>query len=328
MRLDYEVGGPSAISPSLGGYDGANDPQRGPSQGYSSGTSYGYASHPSYPQYVPTTHGTPASAPPLRDTYNQHPLPSGLNHPDGTFPQAAAEVSHIHQARMSPGAATSSGAQYYTRGAHQGNGGYSSYQAISQSSGTAFPAGSSALGPPANIGVSDAPLTPMINQESRSWSHAYGVAAPISPIAHAGPSGEGRQASIARTPIDIPATYYSRSYPPYDERSLPPALTPSPYQQSTPQFTSPEAGSSLLRAEGPYASGGSSSTKPARSTSSGSTPIAAKSQALFVSKLYNMLEDPEIVASGLLKWSADGQGFICSDPNEFARYVNACESQS
>ncbi|KAI5454349.1 Flocculation suppression protein [Naganishia albida] len=32
-----------------------------------------------------------------------------------------------------------------------------------------------------------------------------------------------------------------------------------------------------------------------------------------------MLEDPEIVASGLLKWSADGQGFVCSDPNEFAR---------
>ncbi|GHJ84717.1 hypothetical protein NliqN6_1119 [Naganishia liquefaciens] len=320
MRLNYAAGGPSTTSPTLGGYDGANDSERGPPQGYSNGHSYGYQAHSTYPQYAPPAYGTPASAPPLRDAYNQHPLPPGASHPDGTFSQAPAEISGVYQSRLSGGTGASPGGPYYARGVQQGSGGYSSYQAISQPSGGVFPASSTALGPPANIGVPEAPHTPLIDQETRHWSHTYGVAAPISPIASAGPSGLGRYAPIARTPVDNPSTYYSRSYPPYDERSLPPALTPSPYQQSTPQFTSPEAGTSLVRAEGPYASGGSSTTKAAGSTSTGNNaPIVAKSQALFVSKLYNMLEDPEIVASGLLKWSADGQGFVCSDPNEFAR---------
>jgi hypothetical protein len=32
-----------------------------------------------------------------------------------------------------------------------------------------------------------------------------------------------------------------------------------------------------------------------------------------------MLEDPAIARTGLLKWSADGAGFVCTDPTEFAR---------
>lgn len=35
-----------------------------------------------------------------------------------------------------------------------------------------------------------------------------------------------------------------------------------------------------------------------------------------------MLEDPGIQAAGLLKWAEDGQGFVCPDPSEFARWVS------
>jgi hypothetical protein len=100
-------------------------------------------------------------------------------------------------------------------------------------------------------------------------------------------------------------------------------MSTSPYQQSTPQFLSPESGPSVFRGELPYPSSGSSAPRATGSTSSSGNQPGSKSQALFVSKLYNMLEDPEIVASGLLKWSADGQGFVCSDPNEFARYAQS-----
>lgn len=323
MRLEYETGVPSATSPSIGTYDATTGSGRGPQQGYMSDHPYGYQTHPPYPHYAQPSYGIPASAPPLRDSYNQHLSSAGPEHHEGAFAQAPAEFPGVHQSRMSTGSESSPGSQYYARAAQQqGNGGYPTYQALSQPHGNTFPPGSTALGPPASIGLSDSPHTPMMNQEPRSWSHAYGAPVPVSPNPDAAPSGMSRQTPIARTPVDAPATYYSRSYPPYDERSLPPGMTTSPYQQSTPQFVSPEAGPSIFRGDAPYASSGSSTARPAGSTSTSSTnQTAAKSQALFVSKLYNMLEDSEIAASGLLKWSADGQGFICSDPNEFARYV-------
>ncbi|KAG7530936.1 hypothetical protein FFLO_04714 [Filobasidium floriforme] len=34
-----------------------------------------------------------------------------------------------------------------------------------------------------------------------------------------------------------------------------------------------------------------------------------------------MLQDPAIKRSGLLKWSQDGAGFICTNPTDFSRMV-------
>jgi hypothetical protein len=328
-RLEYETGAPSTTSPSIGGYDNTNGPGRGPLPGYANGHPYGYTTQqPPYPYYGQSSYGIPASAPPLRDSYNQHLSSAGPDHHEGAFPQASTDFSGVHQSRLSTGSASSPGSQYYARAAQQGNGGYPPYQALSQPASNAFPAGSTVLAPPANIGLSDGPHTPMMNQEPRSWSNNYGVPASVSPNANIALSGISRQTPIARASVEMPATYFSRSYPPYDERSLQPGVSISPYQQSTAQFASPEAGPSVYRGEAPYPSTATSTTRPAGSTSTSSNnQTAAKSQALFVSKLYNMLEDPEIVASGLLKWSADGQGFICSDPNEFARYVRCYKDE-
>jgi hypothetical protein len=46
---------------------------------------------------------------------------------------------------------------------------------------------------------------------------------------------------------------------------------------------------------------------------------SGKTQAVFVNKLYTILEDPNINQAGLLQWSDDGMGFICPNPAEFAR---------
>ncbi len=54
-------------------------------------------------------------------------------------------------------------------------------------------------------------------------------------------------------------------------------------------------------------------------TEESSASGTGKTQAVFVNKLYTMLEDPAIQRAGLLRWSDDGMGFICPDPQEFAR---------
>jgi hypothetical protein len=46
---------------------------------------------------------------------------------------------------------------------------------------------------------------------------------------------------------------------------------------------------------------------------------SGKTQAVFVNKLYTMLENPNVNQAGLLRWSDDGMGFICANPAEFAR---------
>ena len=45
----------------------------------------------------------------------------------------------------------------------------------------------------------------------------------------------------------------------------------------------------------------------------------AKTQAAFVGKLYAMLEDEDIIQTGLIHWSADGTIFTCPNPQEFAK---------
>ena len=77
--------------------------------------------------------------------------------------------------------------------------------------------------------------------------------------------------------------------------------------------------SSSLGAEGGPAGSGSASSKGKRKISGSASGSGGKSQPVFVTKLFNMLEDPAIARSGLLKWSQDGAGFICTDPTEFAR---------
>jgi hypothetical protein len=63
----------------------------------------------------------------------------------------------------------------------------------------------------------------------------------------------------------------------------------------------------------------SSTGKSGRKQKRGPDRGTGKNQPVFVTKLFNMLEDPEIRRSGLLKWSDDGGGFICTDPQEFAK---------
>lgn len=80
--------------------------------------------------------------------------------------------------------------------------------------------------------------------------------------------------------------------------------------------------SSSLPAEG----SGSMRNKGKRKTSGSAS--GGKSQPVFVTKLFTMLEDPAIARSGLLKWSQDGAGFICTNPTEFARCVSEVEFES
>ncbi|RXK37767.1 hypothetical protein M231_04923 [Tremella mesenterica] len=47
----------------------------------------------------------------------------------------------------------------------------------------------------------------------------------------------------------------------------------------------------------------------------------AKTQAAFVGKLYAMLEDEDILKTGLIHWSPDGSIFTCPNPTEFAKVV-------
>ncbi|WVR07747.1 hypothetical protein IAU60_004790 [Kwoniella sp. DSM 27419] len=46
-----------------------------------------------------------------------------------------------------------------------------------------------------------------------------------------------------------------------------------------------------------------------------------KTQAAFVGKLYSMLEDDEIIKTGLIYWSAGGTTFTCPNPTEFSKVV-------
>lgn len=317
-RLEYESS-TAIVSPSIGGYD----PQTGRFPGYIP-SNYNWQAHPSYNQYNQPSYGVPASAPPLRDSHGMHaPTSSAMtDNSEGGYPSVSAEFPTMHQSTRSTGSVSSPGSQNYARATAQGNAGYQSYSSLPHQS-SSYSTGPTSLGPPGGMALSESPQLSQ-HHDSRTWSHAYGVSAALSPNPNLPVPMMPRQAPISRSAqqIDQSSAYYSRSYPPYDERSLPVGMVTSPYQQSAPQFLSPESsGPSVFRGDLPYPSAGSSAPRAAGSASSSSNQTGSKSQALFVSKLYNMLEDPEIVASGLLKWSADGQGFVCSDPNEFARYV-------
>ena len=59
---------------------------------------------------------------------------------------------------------------------------------------------------------------------------------------------------------------------------------------------------------------------PFQSTSHAiSNQMGIKTQAVFVGKLYAMLEDEDIKRSGLIGWSDDGNVFSCLNPTEFSR---------
>jgi hypothetical protein len=44
-----------------------------------------------------------------------------------------------------------------------------------------------------------------------------------------------------------------------------------------------------------------------------------KTQAAFVGKLYSMLEDDDILTTGLIHWSSEGTTFTCPNPTEFSK---------
>ncbi len=70
---------------------------------------------------------------------------------------------------------------------------------------------------------------------------------------------------------------------------------------------------------------GMSSPPPSFNLSSGKPLVAPsqKTQSAFVGKLYAMLEDPEIVKTGLIHWSPDGTLFSCPNPTEFSKSVGS-----
>lgn len=96
----------------------------------------------------------------------------------------------------------------------------------------------------------------------------------------------------------------------------------SPIYASTSRFPESYAAS---QSHEPASSAGRPSADATESTSKSkrktSDQNGGKSSAVFVTKLFNMLEDPDIKRSGLLKWSDDGAGFVCNDPTEFAKLV-------
>ncbi|WWC91626.1 uncharacterized protein L201_006572 [Kwoniella dendrophila CBS 6074] len=66
-----------------------------------------------------------------------------------------------------------------------------------------------------------------------------------------------------------------------------------------------------------------SSPPPSFNLSSGQPLLnpPQKTQAAFVGKLYSMLEDDDIVKTGLIYWSAEGTTFTCPNPQEFSKIV-------
>ncbi|WVQ67087.1 uncharacterized protein L199_005281 [Kwoniella botswanensis] len=66
-----------------------------------------------------------------------------------------------------------------------------------------------------------------------------------------------------------------------------------------------------------------SSPPPSFNLSSGQPLVnpPQKTQAAFVGKLYSILEDEDIVKTGLIYWSAEGTTFTCPNPQEFAKIV-------
>ncbi|WVR00209.1 hypothetical protein IAU59_007351 [Kwoniella sp. CBS 9459] len=66
-----------------------------------------------------------------------------------------------------------------------------------------------------------------------------------------------------------------------------------------------------------------SSPPPGFNLSSGQPLVnpPPKTQAAFVGKLYSMLEDEDIVKTGLIYWSAQGSTFTCPNPTEFSKTV-------
>ncbi|KAJ9115092.1 hypothetical protein QFC22_005420 [Naganishia vaughanmartiniae] len=326
-RLDKDSRAPLLESPVMGDYNALPNIARGP-HSYISESSYGYPStHTSTSynttHYRPSTYAVPASAPASRDIHAIHnPSSSTMGDAnDSGYPAGmSGDFAGLHQSRMSVCSIPLSGPETHSRSNIQSHSGYTGYAAMPVPASSAVYATGPTAGSSSNVGMSDSPQTPLVGGDSRHWSHAYGVPSAGSPDANLPMSGVPRHAPQSRggLPFEQQPGYYSRSYPPYEEQSIPEGLSASPYQQSTPQFLSPEAGPSVFRGEAQYPSG-SSAPRSTGPTTPSTGQTGAKSQALFVSKLYNMLEDSEIVASGLLKWSADGQGFICADPNEFAR---------
>lgn len=153
------------------------------------------------------------------------------------------------------------------------------------------------------------PGSPMNNQLGAVPSSERDVAPPgARPSEH-----DGRHAILtggSESPSFQPASYppsSSRRPHPMDFHHHP---HPHPYHQAGGQPVS----TARTISGGTQSSETSSKPKAKRSNAGG-----PKNQPVFVHKLYNMLEDPEIRAMGLLNWSEDGAGFVCSDPIQFAK---------
>jgi hypothetical protein len=84
-----------------------------------------------------------------------------------------------------------------------------------------------------------------------------------------------------------------------------------------PSSSTTKVSSSVARGASATSAGAVGPEKGKRKSSGSAS--GGKSQPVFVTKLYNMLQDPAIKRSGLLKWSQDGAGFICTNPTDFSR---------
>ena len=172
---------------------------------------------------------------------------------------------------------------------------------------------------------------------SSGWSHAYThtgqpYVVPLSAppygrgiqMAHPGESMDDRrrtkfssESSSMASPVYSTGTDNYHAYQHHVGRpeAVEGTAGSDPAGQSQGASSSTKLSSSTVSASGKAATSGKSKRKTSGSTNHG----GGKNQPVFVTKLYNMLEDPAIVRTGLLKWSADGAGFVCTDPTEFAR---------
>jgi hypothetical protein len=143
-------------------------------------------------------------------------------------------------------------------------------------------------------------------------------------MAHPGePMDDRRRAKFSSESSSMASPVYSTgtdNYHAYQHHVGRPEVVDStagsdPAGQSQGASSSTKLSSSTVSASGKAATSGKSKRKTSGSANHG----GGKNQPVFVTKLYNMLEDPAIARTGLLKWSADGAGFVCTDPTEFAR---------
>ena len=130
-----------------------------------------------------------------------------------------------------------------------------------------------------------------------------------------------------RAPLSATSSTYSRSRP-----SMPPTWRTASSSENEQVTPTQSIASTRSSSKHPFQLSTSASSRvpsppPSFNLSSGQPLVnpPMKTQAAFVGKLYAMLEDEDIVKTGLIHWSVDGTVFTCPNPTEFSRCVCGCD---